>query len=147
MSENKKLSLQSKLNHADRVPLPNELSNHKRLGENVGLHVSGWSKSQTYLSRGDLLPHKMMFYVNMLCSRLYFGIFGQIQCALVILMDQGSPKRLETHRGKELQKKRRFLHSGQKGHIFTLIRGQSHNGLKFTLPRNEVTIVTKKYPV
>ena len=110
MSENKQLSLQQKLllegklNHANIVPLPNELSYHKRLGENVGLRVDGWSKSQTYLSRCDLLPQKMMFMsiVNMLRSRLYFGILGQIQCAIVILLDQGSPKRLETHRGKEL---------------------------------------------
>ena len=69
-----------------------------------------------------------------------------MQCVFVILMDQASPKRSESHRGKELhaQKKRRLLHSGKKCHIFSFTHRQSHSGLKFTLTRNEVTIETKK---
>ena len=52
----KKQSLQAKLNHADRVPLPNELSNHLRLSEDVGLHVgttwlSGANRSHIYVQR------------------------------------------------------------------------------------------------
>ena len=67
-----------------------------------------------------------------ICSRLYSGILGQIQCAFVVLMDQGSANRVKTHQCNELEKKRRLLNSRWKCHVFSLACRQGHSCLLYT---------------